>query len=166
MRVFTYFLATKFVGKCSPSVSPFLLALSWVRMFCYSCPFTNSIPCQNIPDDFECFAMQIFITQIGLSFHLVTLIFMQFFRPWYESFMIWRFSDIEEQSNSHFSNCDHSRVNVCVYQKVRKVLQKKVSKYSRSSGWSVCQIIVFVLRRTNTTIFDHNDFFKCNESRF
>lgn len=47
-----------------------LQELRWVRMSCYSCFFTDSIPCQNICDGFEHF-----IIQISLSFHLVTFFY-------------------------------------------------------------------------------------------
>lgn len=128
-------------------------------MFCYSCLFTNSILCQNIPDNFECFVMQIFITQISLSFHLVTLIIIHFFRPWYENFLNLRFFDREEEL-CYIS--DKIVIWVIVItaglmfvsiKRCRKVLHKKLSKYSRSSGCSFCQIIVFALHRTNTTAF-------------
>lgn len=105
-----------------------LQALRWVSMSCYSCSFTDSVPCKNIPDGFV-----LFIIQISLSFHLVT--FLQFFRPWYESFPSWRSSDGMEQELCYITDTTVIWIIVIalgltfVYIKhCRKVLQKKLSK--------------------------------------
>lgn len=166
------FLATKFVGKCSPYVSPFLLGTEVSKDVLLFMPLYQFHTLSEYPWWLWmlCYADLYYTNKSQLS--LSNLIFIQFFRLWHESFLIWRFSDREEEL-CYISDTiviwvivNTAGLRFVSIKRCRKVLQKKLSKYSRSSGCSFCQIIVFVLQRTNTTVFDHNDFLKCNESRF
>lgn len=132
VRFFFCFLATKYVARCRPYVLSFLLGIEMNKDVLLLVPLYQFHTLSEYPWWLWilCYADLYYTDKSQLS--LSNFYFYTIFQT-----LIWEFSELEVfwlrsgivlylRQNSHLSNCDHSRVNVCVYQTVQKSVAEKI----------------------------------------